>query len=173
MREKIEFLEGEFVDFKGNVREYTMAAISCPISEDDEYAGDDEVKQLRLGLAVRREGDKYVRGIGMVEAERKARENPFGILRVNMPGLINTEVVLSVLEQEASFFEGNPGKYIAAYNQEAEDYRIACKVNEIYEGLSKEAKAAHEYMLTSTEEEFQDLATCVIYSSLQNKKGFA
>ena len=36
---------GTFVDFKGNKREYTMCAISLPISETDDNAGNDEVKQ--------------------------------------------------------------------------------------------------------------------------------
>ena len=105
MKKVAEFIEGTFIDYKGDKREYTICALSCPIEE-----GDSEVKQLRLGIAVRRDGDEYVRGIGMAEAERKAKENPFSVLRADTLGVINSTVVQAILEQEAEIFERNPGK---------------------------------------------------------------
>ena len=110
MKKVAEFIEGTFIDYKGDKREYTICALSCPIEEGDDKASDSEIKQLRLGIAVRRDGDEYVRGIGMAEAERKAKENPFSVLRSDTCGVINSTMVQAILEQEAEFFENNPGK---------------------------------------------------------------
>ena len=71
MKKVAEFIEGTFIDYKGDEREYTICALSCPIEEGDDNASDTEVKQLRLGIAVRRDGDEYVRGIGITEARQK------------------------------------------------------------------------------------------------------
>lgn len=168
---KIVFKEGTFVDFKGNKREYTMCAISLPISETDDNAGNDEVKQLRLGIAVRREGDEYVRGIGMTEAERKAMENPFNIIRSTTVGVINQEVVESILNQEGKFFEANPGKYLATYSADKMNWEDEQKVKEIYKSLPEEAKKVHEYLVTASDEVLKDLAICVTWSCSQNEKG--
>lgn len=73
MKKVAEFIEGTFIDYKGDKREYTICALSCPIEEGD--------------------GDEYVRGIGMAEAERKAKENPFSVLRADTLGVINSTVV--------------------------------------------------------------------------------
>ena len=130
MKKVAEFIEGTFIDYKGDEREYTICALSCPIEEGDDNASDTEVKQLRLGIAVRRDGDEYVRGIGITEAERKAKENPFTILRADTCGVINSTMVQVVLEQEAEFFEKNPGKYLAAYKADAERYFFELELEE-------------------------------------------
>lgn len=167
---KVVFKEGTFIDFKGNKREYTMCAISLPISETDDAAGDDEVKQLRLGIAVCREGDEYVRGIGMTEAERKAMENPCNIIRATTLGIINQEVVESILNQEGKFFESNPGKYLASYNADKQDWEDEQKVRAIYKDLSEDAKKVHEFLISSSNEVLTNLAICVTWSHLNKRK---
>lgn len=167
---KVVFKEGTFIDFKGNKREYTMCAISLPISETDDKAGYDEVKQLRLGIAVRREEDEYMRGIGMAEAEKKSMENPFDIVRSTTTGVINQKVVEAILEQEGEFFEQNPGKYLAAYNSDKQEWEDGQEVEAIYESLPEEAKKVHEYLTTASEEVLRDLAISVTWTCLQNQK---
>nr|DAN43815.1 MAG TPA: hypothetical protein [Caudoviricetes sp.] len=171
MKKRTEFYEGIFVDFKGGEREYTIAAVSCLIDENDESAGDAEVKQLRLGIAVRREGDEYSRGIGMAEAERKAMENPFTVLRADTLGVINQPVVEAVLKQEAEFFEKNPGKYLAAYNKDKEEYFLDLEMEKLRNELSPMAKQVHDYLLTAPEEEIRKLGECVIYDIMKQQRG--
>lgn len=170
MKKVAEFIEGTFIDYKGDEREYTICALSCPIEEGDELASDTEVKQLRLGIAVRRDGDEYLRGIGMTEAERKAKENPFTVLRADTCGVINSTMVQAVLEQEAEFFESNPGKYLAAYNVDAEKYYYELELDEKRQSMSPKMKEIHDYLLTTSEEELDILAECLLYAAeLQNK----
>lgn len=171
MKKRTEFYEGTFIDFKGEEREYTIAAVSCSIDENDESASDTEVKQLRLGIAVRREGDEYSRGIGMAEAERKAMENPFTVLRADTAGIINQPMVEAILEQEAEFFEINPGKYLASYNKDKKEYFADLEMDERRKNLSPKAKEIHDYLLTATEDEIRELGECVIYDALKQQKG--
>lgn len=168
-KKKVVFYEGTFIDFKGLEREYTMAAISCPIFENEE-AADDEVKQLRLGIGVRHEGDEYMRGIGMVEAEKKAMEAPFAIIRVTQPGIINEESVNAILKQEAEFFEVNPGKYLKNYNKDWNDYKENLRMKEVYDSLPKEAKEVHKYLLTADEDIVDDLFDYIEYTAGQLNK---
>lgn len=167
---KVVFKEGTFIDFKGNEREYTMCAVSLPISESDDNAGCDEVKQLRLGIAVRGEGDEYMRGIGMTEAEKKAMENPFNIMRSTTTGVINQSVVEAILEQEGKFFEQNPGKYLATYSSDKQEWEDEQEAKAIYESLPEEAKKVHNYLVTAPDEVLRDLAISVAFTALQNQK---
>ncbi len=171
MKKVAEFIEGTFIDYKGDEREYTICALSCPIEEGDDNASDAEVKQLRLGIAVRRDGDEYVRGIGMTEAERKAKENPFTILRADTCGVINSTMVRAVLEQEAEFFENNPGKYLAAYRADAERYYFELELEEKRQSLSPRMKEVHDYLLTAPEWELEILSECLQYDAELQRRG--
>lgn len=42
MKKVAEFIEGTFIDYKGDEREYTICALSCPVEE-----GDDNCKRYR------------------------------------------------------------------------------------------------------------------------------
>lgn len=164
MKKVAEFIEGTFIDYKGDEREYTICALSCPIEEGDDKASDSEVKQLRLGIAVRRDGDECVRGIGMVEAERKAKENPFSILRSDTCGVINSTMVQAILEQEAKYFEKNPGKYLKSYNTDRSVYVYEQYILELRDSLSPKAKEFHDWILTADEEELDILDECLGYA---------
>lgn len=171
MKKVAEFIEGTFIDYKGDEREYTICALSCPIEEGDDKASDSEVKQLRLGIAVRRDGDEYVRGIGMAEAERKAKENPFSVLRADTLGVINSTMVQAVLEQEAEFFEKNPGKYLAAYKADAERYFFELELEEKRQSLSPRMKEVHDYLLTAPDWELEILSECLQYDAELQRRG--
>ena len=171
MKKVAEFIEGTFIDYKGDEREYTICALSCPIEEGDDNASDTEVKQLRLGIAVRRDGDEYVRGIGMAEAERKAKENPFSVLRSDTCGVINSTMVQAVLEQEAEFFESNPDKYLAAYKADAERYFFELELEEKRQSLSPRMKEVHDYLLTAPEWELEILIECLMYDAELQRRG--
>ena len=166
MKKVAEFIEGTFIDYKGDEREYTICALSCPIEEGDDNASDTEVKQLRLGIAVRRDGDEYVRGIGITEAERKAKENPFTILRADTCGVINSTMV-----QAAEFFEKNPGKYLAAYKADAERYFFELELEEKRQSLSPRMKEVHDYLLTAPDWELEILSECLQYDAELQRRG--
>lgn len=171
MKKVAEFIEGTFIDYKGDKREYTICALSCPIEEDDDEASDSEVKQLRLGIAVRRDGDEYVRGIGMAEAERKAKENPFSILRSDTCGVINSTMVQAILEQEAEFFENNPGKYITAYRNDAERYFYELELEEKRQKMSEKMQNIHDCLLIAPDWELEILIECLRYDAELQRRG--
>lgn len=156
MKKVAEFIEGTFIDYKGDKREYTICALSCPIEEGDDKASDSEVKQLRLGMA---------------EAERKAKENPFSVLRADTLGVINSTVVQAILEQEAEFFENNPGKYIKAYRKDAERYFYELELEEKRQKMSKKMQDIHDYLLIAPDWELEILVECLMYDAELQRKG--
>lgn len=156
MKKVAEFIEGTFIDYKGDKREYTICALSCPIEEGDDKASDSEVKQLRLGMA---------------EAERKAKENPFSILRSDTCGVINSTMVQAILEQEAEFFENNPGKYIKAYRKDAERYFYELELEEKRQKMSKKMQDIHDYLLIAPDWELEILVECLMYDAELQRKG--
>lgn len=149
MKKVAEFIEGTFIDYKGDKREYTICALSCPIEE----------------------GDEYVRGIGMAEAERKAKENPFSVLRSDTCGVINSTMVQAILEQEAEFFENNPGKYIKAYRKDAERYFYELELEEKRQKMSKKMQDIHDYLLIAPDWELEILVECLMYDAELQRKG--
>lgn len=172
MKKKIVFKEGTFEDFKGNIREYTICAISDGIAENDDLASDSQVKQLRLGISVRREGDEYDRGIGFTEAQRKATNQPFTILHADTAGVINSTVVSAILEQEGKYFENNPGKYITSYNKDRDIFEYELYLDELREQLSPKAKEVHDFIIAqATDEDLVILAECLMYDMEKVSKG--
>lgn len=116
--EKVEFITGTFTDFTGRERNYVMAAVSMP--ENDGFDLDDKV--LSIGVSVCRPNDAYNKELGIKIATGKARKYRDHALYTTDKGLINGTMVKALLEQEAKYFENNPGRYLAGYNSDMKKY---------------------------------------------------
>lgn len=118
---KYQSVSGQFVDYAGNTRDYTMVAVSVPTSmvlaNWTGYRMCEKV--LTIGIAVRSVQDND-NGMGVRIAYGKALKKADHVLAVTHEGMINTTMVDALLAQEASYFEKNPGMYLAGYNDDKE-----------------------------------------------------
>lgn len=120
---KFESVTGQFVDYAGNTRDYTMVAVSVPadmiIANISGFRCVEKV--LTIGVAVRSAQDKD-NGMGVRIAYGKALKKADHICAVTHAGMINTTMVEALLKQEAAYFEKNPGMYLAGYDKDAERF---------------------------------------------------
>ena len=123
IKEKVVFKQDQFTDFKGNVRNFCLCAISDVLDLNNP---EKNLKRLRIGISIQNEADVYNPSIGKIIAEGKARKKSCGIIISSNIGMINTKVVNALLEQESEYFKENPGKYIAGYNN-ARDKHLKIK----------------------------------------------
>ena len=136
VKNRVVYREGMFTDFKGNARQYTVAAVSehlknedgvssivveegkTPMDLDFNYA----IKRLKLGFAICSPEDKWDPILGQTIALGKAVKRPARVMWVSHAGMINTDVVNALIDQEMKFFENNPGSVIAGYDDAKQKY---------------------------------------------------
>lgn len=137
VKNRIVFRNGVFTDYKGNQRQYIVAAVSeitanengtpsMVISQGikaDEIIISDAVKKLSLGFAICSPEDKWNENLGRDIALGKAIKRPARILWASHTGMINNDVVNALIEQEMKFFENNPGSIIAGYDEAQRKYK--------------------------------------------------
>jgi hypothetical protein len=126
-KEHVEILNDQFTDENGELRYFTIAAVSTPLeegeifcesSEEDVYYKIDEVvKKVTLGYSVCKPGDNYSKELGETIALGRARKNGKAALYSTMRGYINTRVVQALLRQEADYFKANPEVWIKGYRR--------------------------------------------------------
>lgn len=141
MKEKVASITKTFTDYEGNVRNFTIAAVSSVLEEPTivmdvnkaigeiygektELEFDGIQKALYLGVSVQRPNDDFDLELGVKIAIGKAvkEKSRFATLYSTDLGLINSKMVAALLEQEAEFFISNPGKYLAGYNKDKAKY---------------------------------------------------
>ena len=108
---------GEFKDFTGATRQYVMVAVSVP---EDEF----EFKHVSIGVSVCRPGDTFDPVLGERIATGKALsiKGDTHMLSATDPGMINSVVVNSLLEQESTYFQQHPERYINGYLKDKQKY---------------------------------------------------
>ena len=141
VKNRVEFREGMFTDFKGNQRKYIVAAVSEITADEngtpsmvisqgikaDKIIISDAVKKLSLGFAICSPEDKWNENLGRDIALGKAIKRPARILWASHTGMINTDVVNALLNQEMKYFENNPGSIIAGYDAAEKKFRESNK----------------------------------------------
>ena len=124
--EKVVYKVGEFTDFSGKRRQYIFAAVSVNSSDLVDFGSEkDPEKEVRLGLAIQKDGDVRNEELGKKIAYGKAMKDKscIGKIYSTNKGMINYKLVNALLEQEAEYFENNPGRYIAGYDRALEKSR--------------------------------------------------
>lgn len=136
MKEKVASITKTFTDYAGNVRHFTIAAVSVMLEKptlaveiensdfDWELSAEPVFKALHLGISAQRPGEEFNAELGVKIAVGKAKKEKscFASLYSTDLGLINTKMVEALLEQESEFFINNPGKYLKGYNKDKEKY---------------------------------------------------
>lgn len=122
VKNRIEYRFGEFVDFAGRQRKYVVAAVSERINcgcvttmVDDNLIMDEVVKKLSLGFAICNPEDKWDEELGKKIALGKAMKRPSRVLYASHAGMINTEVVNALINQEMKYVEKNPSSVFKGY----------------------------------------------------------
>lgn len=136
VKNRVVYRNGIFTDYKGNQRQYIVAAVSertddcygipatvvCGEMKPDIIETRDAVKKLTLGFAICSPEDKWDEELGKTIALGKAVKRPARVMWVSHAGMINTDVVNALIEQEMKFFENNPGCVIAGYDEAKRKY---------------------------------------------------
>lgn len=141
VKNRVIYHNGIFTDYKGNQRQYIVAAVSEHTENadgvysmvlekgknPDEILYSDAVKKLTLGFAICSPEDQWNEELGKTIALGKAIKRPARIMWVSHAGMINTDVVNALVEQEMKFFENNPGSIIAGYDEAKRKYNQSTK----------------------------------------------
>lgn len=136
VKNRVVFRNGMFTDYKGNQRQYIVAAVSertddcygipatvvCGGMKPNVIETRDAVKKLTLGFAICSPEDKWDEELGKTIALGKAVKRPARVMWVSHAGMINTDVVNALVDQEMKFFENNPGCVIAGYDEAKRKY---------------------------------------------------
>lgn len=149
MKEKVVYKSDFFVDFEGKEHKLIMAAVSRPIKEcfviEGENTGKPIKKVLSIGVAVCCPDDKYDENIGMKIAYSKAVNKDCLIkLYVLSPGMINTQMVNSLMDQELAYIKNNPQTCIKGYKESYYKYIRQKESKKIFNSLTDEQKGIIE-----------------------------
>ena len=148
MKEHIETITSDFVDYKGEKHYFIIAAISKNFPKTVEVTNDNKVdrwapafyevneyiegygltdysipvtKGLHIGISVCNPVDEFNESIGKAKAIARARMSD-PVLVVKNSGLINTKVVKALLEQESEYLKDNPELFIKGYKESKARY---------------------------------------------------
>ena len=135
VKNRIEYRFGEFTDFAGRQRKYVVAAVSelidcgCVTTMiDDNLMMEEVVKKLSLGFSICNPDDKWDEELGKKIALGKAIKRPSRVLYASHAGMINTEVVNALINQEMKYAEKAPSTVFKGY-ETAEKKWIESKYN--------------------------------------------
>ena len=150
-----EYLVDSFVDFKGDVHQVVLCALSqSPESidsdnlmvawSDGETVDDsadifhDVFRMVSLGIAICCPADKKVfsEEIGKKIALNRAEKEVPKFVSLS-PGVVNTTLVRAFLRQEMEFIKKNPEQFIVGYAEAKERYNKKVNFEKTIENLSE------------------------------------
>lgn len=137
VKNRIEYRIGEFIDFAGRTRKYVVAAVSelidcgdvISVTKDADLIIEDVVKKLSLGFAICNPEDKWDEELGKRIALGKAIKRPTRVMWVSHAGMINTEVVNALINQEMKFLEKNPETVFKGYETAKKKWLDGQRIN--------------------------------------------
>lgn len=134
MKPYTEVISDSFVDYRGRVHHFVIAAISDCFSEtispyvDVTYECEHGTrmmgtvaKGIRIGISICNPEDKFDEEKGALKALARARKAEIA-LYASEEGYINTPLVRAFLKQEAEYLKNNPDKYIKGYDDSRKRY---------------------------------------------------
>ena len=137
VKNRIEYRIGEFIDFAGRTRKYVVAAVSelidcacvTTVTQDANLIMDDVVKKLSLGFAICNPEDKWDEELGKRIALGKAIKRPARVMYTSHAGMINTEVVNALINQEMKYAEKAPSTVFKGYETAERKWMESQKIN--------------------------------------------
>lgn len=147
MKEKIVYKADSFVDYEGKEHKLIMAAVSRPVNDIvvTENNNAKEIKKvLSIGVSICSPEDKFDENIGMKIAYSKAISDKCLIkMYVLSPGMINTQMVDALMQQELSYIKNNP-TCIKGYKDSFDKFAKEKEKNRIFNSLTAEQKSIVE-----------------------------
>lgn len=154
MKEHIETITDSFVDYKGGIHHFVIAAISSELPTTynksqvtygvNGYIEDcgigaflcDVTKKVCIGIAICNPEDPFNEEIGKKKAIARAKTAKPALLAVNK-GYINKHVVQGLLRQESEYIKNNPHLYIKGYSDMEKAYKKRLRMKDFEEGLNE------------------------------------
>lgn len=183
MKQVIDYLVGEFTDYKGLVHKVVIAAVSEELPyymndgkhENEEYsvshytesAGEEDYKTVRkalkLGVAICNPEDNFREEVGQKAAAGKAKSSE-PVLYATKKGIINTTMVRALMQQELDYICNNPDVAIKGYSDSKKRYEYVQEMAAQIDSLSDVEKSCLEILTssnTSQKDKLMKLATFV------------
>ena len=137
VKNRIEYRIGEFIDFAGRTRKYVVAAVSelidygcvTTVTQGADLIMEEIVKKLSLGFAICNPEDKWDEELGKRIALGKAIKRPTRIMYASHAGMINTEVVNALINQEMKYTEKAPETVFKGYETAKKKWLDSQRIN--------------------------------------------
>lgn len=163
MKEHIEYISDCFTDYKGEVHNFVIVAVSQTLPETsgelqdnpideidreiyhevsliiDNYGTHDYLglvnKVLLLGISICNPSDDFDFEIGYRKALHRAY-NSQPVIYASNPGVINSQMVKALLSQEARYLKENPENFINGYAESRDRYLNNIEMEKLEKGFS-------------------------------------
>lgn len=149
MRNIAEYIEGSFIDFKGETHNVVVCALSsspdlvCFEVNDGDYGEFPEEfpveRALSLGYSICNPEDEFDIDLGRNIARNRAEMSVPKLVALER-GIINTKLVDTFLKQELDFIINNPSKFIKGYDKQEQEYFENLKFQDEISKISKDEK---------------------------------
>ena len=160
--EKVVYLNGEFVNFKGETQKVILCAVSVCLQDSVIVSGDIESvegvdgvvvnKALFIGVSIQNPKDTYNEEIGKKIAYSKAKTTG-SIITTNYSGFINSETVNCILNNLLNYIKKDPGVAIAGYDKALKKFKTNAALVEEWKKLPKEKQTLYETLAKTSDEE--------------------
>ena len=160
--EKVVYLNGEFVNFKGETQKVILCAVSVCLQGSVIVSGDTELvegvdgvvvnKALFIGVSIQNPKDTYNEEIGKKIAYSKAKTTG-SIITTNYSGFINSETVNCILNNLLNYIKKDPGVAIAGYDKALKKFKTKAALVEEWKKLPKEKQTLYETLAKTSDEE--------------------
>lgn len=160
--EKVVYLNGEFVNFKGETQKVILCAVSVCLQDSVIVSGDIESdegvdgvvvnKALFIGVFIQNPKDTYNEEIGKKIAYSKAKTTG-SIITTNYSGFINSETVNCILNNLLNYIKKDPGVAIAGYDKALKKFKTNAALVEEWKKLPKEKQTLYETLAKTSDEE--------------------
>lgn len=149
MRNIAEYIEGSFIDFKGETHNVIVCALSSSpdfvcfeVNDGDcgEFPEEFPVERaLSLGYSICNPEDEFDIDLGRNIARNRAEMSVPKLVALER-GIINTKLVDTFLKQELDFIINNPSKFIKGYDKQEQEYFENLKFQDEISKISKDEK---------------------------------
>ena len=166
---KVEYKVDSFTDYTGVERKFVLAALS--ISDESSIYIEESIEEiefaykvLTLGISVCRANDTFNEELGKKIAEGKANKYRNHAIYTTDSGLINATMVKALLEQEATYFKANPGRYLIGYDKDKQKYEKSERIEKYIDSLNENEKKVFNYCVTASDKELSTMGEAVEYT---------
>lgn len=165
MKERVNYRDGEFVDYLGQTHKFVVAAVSTSdldVIMYNTYTDDDKIipRGLFIGVSVCNPKDEYDEEMGKTIAYNKAvtlKNLNHPAIYTTRPGFINTDVVEALLDNIVRYIKKDPGSVISGYDDAKRKYLKKVEDDKFVSDSSEKLKDIAKSIKKLTPQENKDL----------------